>query len=149
MSENLSIYGSIGFTDTEFTDFVVELDDPNLPASQAPMNTDLSGNEFSRAPDWTLSAGLTWRNGQGWIANVNANYTAESFNSVTAQNSANTIPSRTLVNFRAGWSGDNFGVFVIGRNIFEDEHFDSFSVSTNIGRWGQPRVFGLSLEANL
>ncbi|MEM7217344.1 MAG: TonB-dependent receptor [Pseudomonadota bacterium] len=139
----LRFYTAIGYADTEFTEFslLLELD-----------FDDLSGNEFSRAPAWTLSGGFTWTPAGGWFVNVNANHTTDSFNSATIQDEGPDIPERTLVNFRAGWSNDNLGVYVIGRNVFDNEHFDSSFLDADggsVGRWGQPQLFGVTLEANL
>tara|TARA_B100000035_G_scaffold314980_1_gene333292 strand:- start:482 stop:2764 length:2283 start_codon:yes stop_codon:yes gene_type:complete len=142
-SSNVSVYASMGYADTEFTDFFVNFDGTPV---------DRSGNEFSHAPRWTMAAGFTFNNEAGWIVNVNANHTGDSFNSATEQENGKELPERTLVNFRAGWSNNSVGVYLIGRNVFDNVYFDSDFTDANgnnITRWGQPQMFGLTLEANL
>lgn len=143
ISENFDIYGSVGYAQTEFKEFELQLD---------LVVDDLSGNEFSRAPEWTVSAGLTWTHPSGWLVNVNANHTSDSFNSASEQMMGPDIPARTIANFRAGWSNENLGVYLVGRNILDDEHFDSVfdnAEQAEVVRYGQPQSFGLTIEANL
>ena len=113
---------------------------------------DLSGNEFPSAPRWTASTGVTWSNDAGWFVNVNANYTDERFSTaIDIQDDGPNLPARTLVNFRTGWRNDHFGIYAFGRNVFDYEYIDSrFEDATGaeLGRWGEPQIFGLSLEAN-
>ena len=144
LTDNLEIYAALGYTDTEFNDFIQNINGEDV---------NLSGNEFSQAPNWTLSGGASWTHSFGWIVNVNANYTSDSYNAVLFQEEAPDVPERTLVNFRAGWQGDNIGVYLIGRNIFDEDYQDAGAIidsdGNNLARYGEPQNFGLTVEANL
>ena len=69
------------------------------------------------------------------------------------QEEAPDVPERTLVNFRAGWQGDNIGVYLIGRKIFDEDYQDAGAIidtdGNNLARYGEPQHFGLTVEANL
>ena len=139
----LSTYLTVGYSKTRFDEFEVLLDS---------VLVDLSGNEFPSAPRWTASTGVTWSNDAGWFMNVNANYTDARFSTaIDIQDDGPNLPARTLVNFRTGWRNDHFGVYAFGRNVFDYEYVDSrFKDTTDaeLGRWGEPKILGLSLEAN-
>lgn len=141
---NFDGYLSIGYTQTEFDDLEVLINGTL---------TNLSGNAFPNAPAWTLAVGGTWQNEFGWFANVAINYTDESFNDATGDQSAGPeLPARTIVNGKVGWKNKNFGVYISGRNIFDNEYFDTNFTDTlgqNLGRFGEPRIIGLTLEASI
>ena len=84
--------------------------------------------------------------------NVNANYTDARFSTaIDIQDEGPNLPARTLVNFRTGWRNDHFGIYAFGRNVFDYEYIDSRfedTMGAELGRWGEPQIFGLSLEAN-
>jgi outer membrane receptor protein involved in Fe transport len=143
-STHLDAYLSIGYTQTEFDDLDVLIDGTVL---------DLSGNEFPSAPAWTIAVGSTWQNDFGWFANVAVNHTSESFNIATQDQSAGpALPARTLVNAKVGWKNQHLGIYLAGRNIFDDEFFNTTFTDTlgqNLGRFGEPRIFGLTVEASI
>ncbi|MEM7100511.1 MAG: TonB-dependent receptor [Pseudomonadota bacterium] len=143
VNDNFNVYFSAGYTDTEFKEFIALVDGGF---------EDLSGNEFPSAPSWTFSAGGTWTHEDGWFVNVNANHTSHWFNTAADIQDSPTIPERTIVNLKAGWRNDNIGVYLIGRNIFDDEYYDTQfedPMGNELGRYGQPQIFGISVEANL
>ncbi|MEL6687020.1 MAG: TonB-dependent receptor [Pseudomonadota bacterium] len=150
--DDLNLYGSIGFSDTEFDEFIVFRN--NIPV-------DLSGNDFGAAPEWTLNVGATWRPTENWIANVNANYADAAFLRSDDFQLTRGIDARTLVNFRTGWENENFGIYVAGNNVFDESYivssFPNISNATDrasavaptptFGQFGNPRTFSIQLEA--
>ncbi|MEM7077127.1 MAG: TonB-dependent receptor [Pseudomonadota bacterium] len=144
VDENLSFYFTAAHTQTEFKEFNALVDGGV---------EDLSGNEFPNAPPWTFSAGGTWTHPDGWFVNVSASHSAHYFNTaIDFQDDGPTLPERTLVNLKAGWRNDNIGVYLIGRNIFDDEYYDSKFIDDfgrEYGRYGEPQIFGLSIEGSL
>ncbi|MEM1106750.1 MAG: TonB-dependent receptor [Pseudomonadota bacterium] len=157
-SDDLFVYGSIGYAKTEFDEFIVNRGDLVL---------DLSGNEFPAAPNWTVNAGATWRPATNWIVNANANYTGDAYLRADDFQLRKDIDARTLVNFRAGWENDNFGIYLAGNNLFDEEYVISqfpnlsspiddtqpFTASNAVlpdpqfAQFGDPQTFSLQLQA--
>lgn len=153
-TSELDLYGSVGYAKTEFKDYIVFRNDVEF---------DFSGNEFPRAPRWTLNAGATWRPGENWITNVNANYASASFIRADDFQINRDVDARTLVNFRTGWENDNFGIYFVGNNLLDEEYrisqFPNLSGAStfeeaaanppipDFAQFGDPRTFSLQLEA--
>ncbi|MEM1035889.1 MAG: TonB-dependent receptor [Pseudomonadota bacterium] len=152
-TEDLDLYGSVGYAKTEFDEFNV---------FRSGVAVDLSGNEFGGAPEWTWNVGATWRPGQNWIANINANYADDAFLRSDDFQLTQDIDARTLVNFRAGWENDNFGIYLAGNNILDEDYvlsqFPNISNATtradavanppvaSFAQFGDPRTFSIQLE---
>ena len=146
-TDTLDLYGSVGYAKTEFDEYVVNIN--GLP-------TDLSGNEFSFAPQWTLNAGATWRPTENWIANINANHATASYIRADRDQSlfGRNSEARTLVNFRAGWENDTFGIYLAGNNLFDEDYVitqvpNDPLVNDPLDRaqFGDPQTFSIQLEA--
>jgi len=159
-SDNLDVYGSIGIAESEFTDFcatvsIAVTDGLETCEVDGATGFDFSGNTFVNAPDLTVAGGFTWQN-ENWIVNGNANYASASFSQLARPQEQKTIDERTLVNFRAGWRNDNFGIYLTGDNIFDEEYLTSlftFDPANNLSdpqfaRFGRPQTFALQLEAS-
>ncbi|MEM7430516.1 MAG: TonB-dependent receptor [Pseudomonadota bacterium] len=144
VSENLEIYGSIGYAESEFTEFT---------ATISGVDVDLSGNEFAFAPKLTVAAGATWRNDKGYLVNVNANYNSAAFTRADRPQNEREIDARTLLNMRAGWENDNYGIYVTGNNLLDEAHLHSLlfasagDTAPDAVRYGAPRTFALQFEA--
>ncbi|MEM7360242.1 MAG: TonB-dependent receptor [Pseudomonadota bacterium] len=145
-NDNWEWYGSIGFADSEFEDFSATVNGQTLA---------LSGNDFAFSPKLTLAAGVTWRSDKGWLANVNANYNSAAFPRADRVQTTREIDSRTLVNFRAGWENDNYGIYLTGENLLDEEYVQSLTPfdpllpanTIEFARFGAPRTFAIQLEA--
>ncbi|MEQ3746111.1 MAG: TonB-dependent receptor [Henriciella sp.] len=159
-SDNLDVYGSIGIAESDFTDFcatvsIAVTDGLETCEVDGATGFDFAGNTFVNAPDLTIAGGFTWQN-QNWIVNGNANYASASFSQLARPQEQRTIDERTLVNFRAGWKNDNFGIYLTGDNIFDEEYLTSlftFDPANNFNdpqfaRFGRPQTFALQLEAS-
>jgi len=147
-TDNLTITGGIGQANTEFKEFIVDTGSEQY---------DLSGKSFE-APEWTANIAMTYQADSGWFVGVNANYanSADAFIEdwvlveAKAERGEDYIPqieARTLVNARIGYQWDNVSVFVIGKNIFDEEYF-SQQDSGGTQVIGKPRQMSLSLEGN-
>lgn len=138
VTDALNVYGSIGYANSRFSDFVV--DNGNVE--------DLAGHQFAQAPRWTAAAGFDWRHASGVSVNLNANYRGAQYQSVVAQSAGRDVPSRTLVNAKIGYHNDNFGAFLVATNLFDDKYYDY--QYRNAGRLqallGEPRMIGLTFE---
>lgn len=145
VNDEVELYGSVGFTDTEFTEFTAFIGGQPF---------DFSGNEFAGAPRWTLAGGVTWNDSSGLFLNINANYQTAGYARSDRPQDTRFLEARMLVNFKAGWQDENWGLFVTGDNIFEDEFFltrfpldpGNPAVVPGFGTLSQPRTFALQLE---
>lgn len=145
-TDTLDLYGSVGYAKTEFDEFIVNING---------VETDFSGNEFAFAPKWTVNAGAMWRPAENWIANLNANHATASFILADRAQTSRDSEARTLVNFRAGWQNENFGIFLAGNNLLDDDylitHFPNdplAGVPPEFASFGDPRTFSIQLEAS-
>ncbi|MEM9599891.1 MAG: TonB-dependent receptor [Pseudomonadota bacterium] len=144
-TDDLAFYGSVGFADTRFDEFIVQASGQTL---------DLSGNEFFLAPKWTLAGGATWRPDGGWVANINANYASGAFTRADRAQTERNIDARFLANARIGWENDNYGVFLTANNLFDEDYIlTEFTIDPLINDFtpefaeiGDPRTFAIQLE---
>ncbi|WEK45973.1 MAG: TonB-dependent receptor [Candidatus Andeanibacterium colombiense] len=137
-SRGLSLYGSVGYTNTRFTDFTTTIGEVD----------DLTGNEFANAPHLTLAAGGTWESDAGWFVNLNANYRSAAYQEVLDQ-STRQLKAHTVVNAKIGWKNEHFGAYLTATNIFDKKYFD-YSYTNGAYQqylWAEPRMLGLTLEA--
>lgn len=144
-TDRLDLYGSLGYAKTEFDEFIVNIN--GVP-------TDFSGNEFAFAPQWTLNAGATWRPTENWIANVNANHVTSAYILADRPQTSRDSEARTLVNFRAGWENENFGIYLAGNNLLDDDYLITQFPNDPIqgdppefAQFGDPRTFSIQLES--
>ena len=140
---SLNLYAGIGHARSRFRKFDIAAGDIVQGAAE--------GNEFARAPRWTLSYGATYRHASGLIANFNASHRSGYFQDPVAQ-TVRDIRARTLVNARIGWQGQHFGAFFVGSNLFNVQKatriFLDFDGRTR-GTLNDPRVLGLTFEGRL
>ena len=157
VNEALTLYGSLGQADTEFTDFRVVV--PNVGADDTIF--DLSGRSFADAPEWTANIGATYKNAGGLFANVNANYADGSNALVNPFVSGRTESdpdfdqqndSRVVVNAQVGYEWDSFGIYLIASNLLDEEYisnaarFDDRSSTVNRQSLGNPQQFSVSFR---
>lgn len=138
-TQTLNLYAGVGYSNTKFQKFDVTLGSLSAAAQ---------GNEFARAPHWTVSGGATFHHPSGVLANVNANYRSAYYQD-TVDQAFRDIPGRTLVNAKIGWQGEHFGAFLTASNIFNvqkpSQFFTDFDGRVR-GTLIEPRILGLSFE---
>jgi len=127
----LETYAGIALVQTEFTEFVDG-------------GVDLSGNEFPNAPNVTASFGASYFFAGGFEVHGDASYTGSSFS--FAENDPRLgADSRFLVNARAGYQSENWGVFLYARNLF-DVDYATQSTLAGAGRIGNDSAFARTGE---
>lgn len=138
-TRTLNLYAGAGYSNTKFQEFNVTIGSLSAAAQ---------GNEFARAPHWTLSGGATFHHPNGLFANLNANYRSAYYQD-TVDQAFRDIPGRTLVNAKIGWQGDHFGAFLTASNLFNvqkpSQFFTDFDGRVR-GTLTEPRILGLSFE---
>ncbi|MEP1384619.1 MAG: TonB-dependent receptor [Paraglaciecola sp.] len=145
-----AVYGSIGRAKSEFTDFVVE-----IPTEAETIVYDLTGRSFADAPEWTANAGFTFVGDNGWYANLNINYADSAPTEVNPYIQGfeegeygfdMENDGRTLVNTKVGYEWDSVGVYLIGKNLTDEEYITSANVRTST--LGYPRQFSISVRGS-
>jgi iron complex outermembrane receptor protein len=131
------VYGSVGYSRTEFDDFRV---------AAGSSSVDLSGSEFAYAPRWTLAAGGNYRWDNGLAANLNASYRSDMFSATGVTQDQVRIKERTLVNGKFGYNADHWSLSVFANNIFDKNYIQFEQASLNRAVYGAPRVVGAILE---
>lgn len=153
-SNELEFNASIGFAKTEFTEFTLV-----IPTSGEDIIRDLSGRRFPDAPEVTANAGVTYSADSGFYASFNLNYADSSpadvdpyFRGLVEGDPNFDLQNegRTLVNMRVGYQWEDFGIYVVGKNIFDKEYIDraAFGAGRRIVRHdlGAPRQVSLVLR---
>ncbi|MEM9622540.1 MAG: TonB-dependent receptor, partial [Pseudomonadota bacterium] len=132
------LFGSIGFVDTEFKEFVLN-------------GVDLAGEPFPQAPDFNASLGINWQSGRGWYGAATYTYVDSTFTEISAPD-ITEISERNLVSGRFGYATDHWRVYVWGTNLLDEEYelglFDgtTFGLPGAYGRVGPPRTAGLGVQ---
>ncbi|MEM9058901.1 MAG: TonB-dependent receptor [Pseudomonadota bacterium] len=124
--DELELYGSLGYNETEFTDFVSD-------------GIQLAGNEFRSAPRFTGGVGGTYFFDNGLFLGADASYTSASFRDAF-NDPALRSDSRFLLNLRGGFEIENFTVTAFVNNVTDvtyAEERDPGSVTL-----GAPLTFG-------
>ncbi|MEM7704978.1 MAG: TonB-dependent receptor [Pseudomonadota bacterium] len=131
-TDDLELFASMAYVNTEFTDYVVET---------AGAITDFSGNEFGDAPPITAAFGATKYFPGGWYASADVSYTDEYF---TGPGNEESFGNYTLVNARVGYERTNWTVFAYARNLSDKLYQTAGGNITSPGaRVGEGRVVGL------
>ncbi|MCL1092455.1 TonB-dependent receptor [Shewanella kaireitica] len=147
VTNELALYASVGQSKTEFTEFVI-----SIPTETTPIVNDLSGRQFT-APEWTGNVGATYTADNGIFANLNANYAdsapvkVDPYREGYKEGDALFDPyndSRTLVNMQIGYEWQNVGVYLQGKNLFDEEYITN--KFTRTPALGEPRQFALTVR---
>ncbi|MEM1152527.1 MAG: TonB-dependent receptor [Pseudomonadota bacterium] len=170
LGANLTAYASLGYVDTEYTNFPFAIDGEGNPlplfgidGEQLEGDTrfaNLAGNSFAVAPEWTSNIGLSYDNSVGVFGSMNVVF-RDSQHTDIENFDDEEVGSVWLVNGRVGWQNDMLRTSVFVDNLLDEEYFNSFSTigvqreedratigeSQFInGRIGSPRTVGVELE---
>jgi outer membrane receptor protein involved in Fe transport len=103
---SLSLSATLGLLGSEYLDY--RYGDRNL-----------DGREQASAPPYQYSLSAEWDAGRGWTARADlAGSAAYYFDTSNDQKSQPYV----LVNLRAGYSSERWGVYAWGRNVFDEEY---------------------------
>ncbi|MEM1080359.1 MAG: TonB-dependent receptor [Pseudomonadota bacterium] len=129
---------NVGYTDTEFTDGGQLLDEVIGGGA------DLTGNEFSFAPNLTASAQVRYEWLSGWFANARVRYSDEAFSQPSNDPSA-INDSFTVLDLIAGYQADRWRGELFLTNVTDEEYLTFNPVDPAVGAIavaGDPRVLG-------
>ena len=128
----LDLFGSFGFSETEFLDFEQQ-------------GEDLSGNRFAFAPRFTASVGGSYFFDNGIELHLDANYTSEQFSDVE-NTSDGRLDNRVVVNTRVGYQTEHVGAFLYARNLFDEDYL--LDRTATMANAGEPLTVGGYLTIN-
>ena len=131
-AHGLDLFGSFGFSETEFLDFEQQ-------------GEDLSGNRFAFAPRFTASIGGSYFFDNGIELHLDANYASEQFADVE-NTSDGRLDNRVVVNTRIGYQTEHFGAFLYARNLFDEDYL--LDRTTTTANAGEPLTVGGYLTVN-
>lgn len=109
---------------------------------------DLSGSEFAFAPRWTLALGGNLRFGGGFVGNLNAGYRSKMFTDSGLFQRGGEVAARTVVNGRFGYETDRWGLYLFGKNLFDEQYMDYNQAAYSRAVLGGPRTVGAQLQAH-
>lgn len=148
VSDQLDIYAGVGYSKTEFDEFVNGEFDPTQPESEF-NQANFNGNSFPFAPEWSFNAGFDYTHDSGFFGGVDVNYQDNSFNEVD-NFTVNIIDSRFLVNARVGYEIRE-GVRLSGyvRNLFDEQYFTTLNrVNQDGARLGDEFTWAIRLDVD-
>ena len=118
-------------------------------------NRDLDGREQAHAPGWQYSLSAEWTALRGWMARADL-YGSDAFY-FDASHDQRSDPY-TLLNLKAGYSGDRWSAYLWGRNVFDERYAvrgfyfglepPDFANKLYV-QLGDPRQFGVTLTWSL
>ena len=137
-TSTLNMFASLGVTDSEFVDFVLD-------------GNDLAGRAFPQSPAWNGAFGLGWRDPGGWFASGTFSYTDDAYTEISAP-VFTQVSSRSLLSGRVGYGRSRWSVYLWGTNLLDDQYelalFDGrlFGLPGVYGRMADPRAAGAGVD---
>ncbi|MEM7238299.1 MAG: TonB-dependent receptor, partial [Pseudomonadota bacterium] len=125
----LELFGSVGVTDTKFTDFVSGEDD-------------FTGNRFTYAPVVSAAFGGRYFFDNVVSLGVDASYTGATFSQLS-NSPADRVDSRFLLNASLGYETENWAIEAYVRNLLDNEYLVQQNSDDDFARAGEPLTFGL------
>ena len=121
-----------------------------------PAQTVPSGTRIPRTAEQTFSLGGTYRFGitdnLGGFLRANYTYVGDSISSITRPD--DVVPSRSVVDLRAGIEGKNWQLYVFADNVTDEEiylfqeNFPDPVTGADQFYYGRPRTIGVNLRVN-
>ncbi len=154
-TDNISIQGVLGYSDTEFEDFDTALAEALIEAQNqtAPIDLDevlnaFNGQEFGFAPNWSGAFRVTYEADNGLFGTVGVTYEGESFvnNANSASGTFLNNDSRVLVNLTTGYRYKGVTLAFVATNLFDEEYVSSGGDERV--RLGAPREIGVRVQAD-
>ncbi|WP_062060960.1 TonB-dependent receptor [Aquimarina longa] len=150
--KGLQIEASLGLTDTEYKDFILNRDKMTslVPVTIEENKINISGNKLSNTPNHTLFFGAQYTSSiskktkatlRGEIKNIGAYYT-------DIQNDLKQ-PSYTLINAKLGISFGKYELSLWGQNLTDQTYLSFGSSDTSFGRnvrTAAPVTYGTTLN---
>ena len=140
VSDALSLFGSLGFADSEFVQFVLD-------------GEDYAGRALPQAPSWSAAVGLNWRSPTGWFAGGTLSYADEAYSELAAPE-ITRLRTRTLLDGRFGYRRGGWALYAWGKNLLDHQYEIQlyngapFGLPGAYGIFGPPRSAGVGIDFN-
>ncbi|TVP16107.1 TonB-dependent receptor [Shewanella sp. KCT] len=144
-TDNLKLYGTLGWLETAYGDYAYQDKYGGL--------VDLTGRELAHSPNFTYSAGATYRSDLGWFANLTTSGKSEFYYSDS--NDSKSEPY-TIFNARVGYETETWSAYLWGRNLFDEKYGvrgfyfgnepDNGWADKQYIRYGDPRQLGVTVN---
>ncbi|MEM1276161.1 MAG: TonB-dependent receptor [Pseudomonadota bacterium] len=132
-TEDLSLFATFGYADTEFEDFVFN-------------GVQQAGNEFPFASKYTASFGGTYFFLDDAYFSADASYQSSAFSDVE-NTPAREVEGRFLVNARLGYETEHWSVIAYASNLFDKDYLTTVQAPIfgieGLVTAGAPRTFGV------
>lgn len=160
-TESLTIGGNASWTETEYNDDIIILEDDNpaypdnLFFGDVSLAQNLKGNSFKRIPEtkYTLWGSYSWRFDAGsLIVGASYAYTGEYYSS-GIERSLDEVPERERTDVSLTWrdSSERWTARAFVDNVFDERYTRGIGTATASGDWMQtaeilyPRYYGLDV----
>ena len=134
IADGLDLDLSGGFTHAEFRNY---------------KKSDLLGNEVSYkgnrvpyTPRFTGIAGLQYRHPSGFFGRAEVTYSDKIYWDDANEYSRSDV---VTVNSKIGYEGENFDIYLYGKNIFGECYISSYAPASNMAVVAAPQTFGLEI----
>jgi len=161
-TEHVTLSGGYAFTDAQYDEFVIGVAATAQQRVEAGNLTgDFSGRDVQKTPKHSLNASLEYRstlgNGLQWFGEASGTYRSERY---MDEANLSTLAAYTLLDLRAGLSGDRWSATVFVNNVTDDDTIRSAQRFVDVGRpeggfapgraaiayLPTPRVYGLRAD---
>ncbi|QDF75544.1 MULTISPECIES: TonB-dependent receptor [Shewanella] len=144
-TDNLKLYGTLGWLETAYGDYVYQ--------DKYGGEVDLSGRELAHSPNFTYSAGATYRSDMGWFVNLTTSGKSKFYYSDSNDSQSEAY---TLFNARLGYETETWSAYLWGRNLLDEKYGvrgfyfgnepDNGWADKQYIRYGDPRQLGVTLN---
>ncbi|MDB9801245.1 TonB-dependent receptor [Flavobacteriaceae bacterium] len=145
-TNNLKLYTSLGWLETAYGDYAYQ--------GKYGGTVDLSGRELAHSPQFTYSAGATYRTDSGWFANLTGSGKSDFYYSDSNESKSQAY---TIFNARVGYETDLWSAYLWGRNVFDEQYGtrgfyfgnepdQGWAAAKQYIRYGDPRQLGLTVS---
>lgn len=132
VGSQVSVRAGLGLLETR----IVETTSPTDP---------ILDKEFQRSPSVTASAAVDWKPTDRWLLSAQARHSGAYFSN-DANSPTLRIDPATVLDTRVSYNLSRWSLFGYVRNVFDTFYMTELS-STTRGTAGDPREFGLGIEA--
>ncbi|HEX7116179.1 MAG TPA: TonB-dependent receptor [Steroidobacter sp.] len=142
LTPTLEVGGTLGLLQTRYYGY-------------RPEGEDLSDREQAHAPEYQLSANLTWRHPAGWMARLDVAAIDDYYFDVPPNDQR--ADAYMLTHAKLGYEAGNWAVYLWGRNVFDEDYvvrgffFGNEPPAFENKRYtqlGEPRQFGMTVRWN-
>lgn len=144
-TSNLKLYASLGWLETAYGDYSYQ--------DKYGGTVDLSGRDLAHSPNFTYSAGATYRTDSGWFANLTTSGKSEFYYSDSNESKSDAY---IIFNARVGYETEVWSAYLWGKNLTDEQYGtrgfyfgnepDQDWAEKQYIRYGDPRQLGLTVN---